>query len=302
MYIITNLYKNRNTKKAISTICKMKGSFLKESSARSIELRMKSPLVNQQKKMKLTKQTLLLFIISLTIWNCSLRKKAISSADVVYKSETLIVTRLSENTFIHTSFLKTNDFGNVACNGLVVRDANETIVFDTPTNDQSAEELIKWINSELQCKINAIIPTHFHDDCLGGLEAFHLKEIPSHANVKTIELAKVNDEAVPQNSFSDSLVMSIGSEIVVVKFFGEGHTKDNVVGYFPSEGILFGGCLIKELDATKGYLGDANLDTWSSTVQKIKNQYHQVKKVVPGHGAAGDVKLLDYTINLFKVQ
>ena len=252
--------------------------------------------------MKFTIHTLLLFIISLTILNCSIRKKAISSADVVYKSETLIVTQLSENTFIHTSFLKTNDFGNVACNGLVVRDANETIVFDTPTNDQSAQELIHWINSAQQCKINAIIPTHFHDDCLGGLEAFHLKEIPSYANVKTIELAKVNNYTVPQNGFSDSLILKIGNEFIVAKFFGEGHTKDNVVGYFPSEGILFGGCLIKELDATKGYLGDANLATWSNTVEKIKKQYHQIKMVVPGHGEAGDVKLLDYTINLFKLQ
>ena len=59
----------------------------------------------------------------------------------------------------------------------------------------------------------------------------------------------------------------------MVKFFGQGHTKDNVVGYFPIENILFGGCLIKELEATKGYLGDANVGSWSNTVEKIKKQY-----------------------------
>lgn len=31
---------------------------------------------------------------------------------------------------------------------------------------------------------------------------------------------------------------------------------------------MFGGCLIKELDAGKGYLGDANVADWSSTVEK----------------------------------
>ena len=63
---------------------------------------------------------------------------------------------------------------------------------------------------------------------------------------------------------------------------------------------MFGGCLIKELDATKGYLGDANVAAWSNTVEKVKNAYPNVKIIIPGHGNYGDKKLLDYTINLFK--
>jgi len=34
------------------------------------------------------------------------------------------------------------------------------------------------------------------------------------------------------------------------------------VGYFPKENIIFGGCLIKAIDASKGYLGDANTADW----------------------------------------
>jgi len=63
---------------------------------------------------------------------------------------------------------------------------------------------------------------------------------------------------------------------------------------------MFGGCLIKELNATKGYLGDANTKDWSSTVLKVKSAYPNVKIIVPGHGNYGDQKLLDYTIQLFK--
>jgi metallo-beta-lactamase class B len=91
----------------------------------------------------------------------------------------------------------------------------------------------------------------------------------------------------------------VGDESIIVKFFGEGHTKDNVVGYFPSEHVLFGGCLIKELDASKGYLGDATIAEWSLTVERIKKEYPNLKIVVPGHGEHGDGKLLDYTIQLF---
>jgi hypothetical protein len=85
-----------------------------------------------------------------------------------------------------------------------------------------------------------------------------------------------------------------------VCYFGEGHTKDNVVAYYAKDQVLFGGCLIKEQGATKGYLGDANLQAWSGTVSKIKQRLPNVQTVVPGHGAVGNQSLLDYTIQLFK--
>jgi len=119
---------------------------------------------------------------------------------------------------------------------------------------------------------------------------------------KFIELAKENNFVIPENSFNDSVILKVGDKDVIAKFFGEGHTKDNAVGYFPGENILFGGCLLKELEAGKGYLGDANLSAWSNTVEKVKKEYPDVKIVVPGHGDYGDGKLLDYTITLFKGQ
>jgi metallo-beta-lactamase class B len=247
-------------------------------------------------------RTLLIIIISTLLLSCSTSKHFTFNKKKIYRTNNLIVIQISENSFVHISFKQTNDFGNVPCNGLIVRDGNEVIVFDTPNNDTSAKELISWIKETLHCKINAVIPTHFHDDCLGGLKAFDENNIPSYANVKTIELAKENNLAVPKNGFRDTLTLKVGNEIVIVKFFGEGHTKDNIVGYFPSENIMFGGCLIKELKAGKGYLGDANLANWSNTVEKVKMEYPNVKIVVPGHGECGNIKLLDYTIKLFRTE
>ncbi len=252
--------------------------------------------------MKITIYILLIIVISITIINCSSQKVEAFIPKEIYKSNDLIVTQIAENSFLHTSFLQTNDFGNVPCNGLIVRNSNEAIIFDTPTNDKSAQELINWIKKTLDCKINAIIPTHFHDDCLGGLKAFHQNEIPSYAYFKTIELAKENNLVVPENGFKDSLILKVGDENITAKFLGEGHTRDNIVGYFPSENVMFGGCLIKEIDASKGYLGDANVADWSGTVEKVKKEYPNVKIIIPGHGEYGDKKLLDYTINLFKAQ
>jgi metallo-beta-lactamase class B len=251
--------------------------------------------------MKVIKKVLVILAISSVNVDCSQKQEAFQPKEV-YQSKDLVIIQISENSFKHISFLQTNDFGNVPCNGLIVRNNNEAIVFDTPTSNETSEELIKWIKESLHCKLNAIVPTHFHNDCLAGLKAFHQNEVPSYAYFKTIELAKENDFDLPKNSFSDSLYLKVGNQNIVAKFFGEGHTRDNIVGYFPSEQVLFGGCLLKELDATKGYLGDANVADWSSTVEKIKKEYPNIKVIVPGHGEQGDSKLLDYTIQLFKTQ
>ncbi|MDO5615589.1 MAG: subclass B1 metallo-beta-lactamase [Cruoricaptor ignavus] len=247
-------------------------------------------------------KTILSFLILAFFSNCNSQNVNHFKPKIVYQTDKLVIIQISNNSFMHTSFLQTNDFGNVPCNGLIVKDKNETIIYDTPTDDIGSEELIKWIEEKLDSKINAIIPTHFHNDCLGGLQAFHNHKIPSYANIKTIELAKANNYVIPQNGFESVLILNVGNEKTITKFFGEGHTKDNVVGYFPIENIMFGGCLIKEISASKGYLGDANVDAWSNTVRKVKNEYPDVNVVVPGHGEFGNKKLLDYTVKLFETK
>ena len=250
--------------------------------------------------MKSSYKALLIVILSIFLVNCTAKKSNKFQPVEVYHSSDLTITQISENSFKHTSFKQTNDFGNVPCNGLIVRNGNEAIVFDTPTNNENSAELITWITNQLNCKINAIIPTHFHDDCLGGLASFHEKNILSYAYFKTIELAREHNSEIPNNSFKDSLHLKVGNENVIVEFFGEGHTKDNVIAYFPSENVMFGGCLIKELNASKGYLGDANVKVWPTTVSKIQKQFPNVKTIVPGHGNSGDKQLLDYPIHLFE--
>jgi metallo-beta-lactamase class B len=258
--------------------------------------------IKHQIKMKLITIPACILILCVTILNCSSPKHGQFKAKEIYQSTDLRIIQIAENSFQHISFLQTNDFGNVPCNGLIVRNGEEAIVFDTPTNDKSSEELIKWVNESLNCKINAVIPTHFHNDCLAGLKAFDEHHIPSYAYFKTIELAKENDFIAPKNSFNDSLSLRVGDATITAKFFGEGHTQDNIIGYFPDDNVMFGGCLIKELNASKGYLGDATVTEWSGTVEKVKQAYPHVKLIVPGHGKPGNNQLLDYTIDLFKTR
>lgn len=217
-----------------------------------------------------------------------------------YKSENLEVSKLAENVYQHISFLKTQDFGNVSCNGMIVVDGGQALVFDTPAASAAAEELINWIQTALNSQVKAVIATHFHADCLGSLDAFHAKHIPSYAQALTLTLAAQKKFSIPMHGFKKSLRFTAGNTNVEVAYLGAGHTSDNTIAYVPSAGIMFGGCLIKEQGAGKGNLEDADTIAWPITVQKVKDSFPNTKLIIPGHGAVGDIKLLDYTRNLFQ--
>lgn len=244
------------------------------------------------------KKLIFLFFLILALAACKSSVK--QESNTIYESEDLLIRKLSDKVYLHISYLNTQSFGKVSCNGMIVVDENEAIIFDTPTDDKTSHELIEWISNTLESKTIGIVATHFHEDCLGGLNEFHKNSIPSYANNSTIEFAKSNGSALPQNGFDDSLTLAVGNEEVYLEYFGEGHTKDNIIGYFPNEKIMFGGCLMKEIGAGKGNLEDANTEDWANTVRKIKNKHPDAKTIIPGHGELGGQELLDFTIKLFE--
>lgn len=225
---------------------------------------------------------------------------AMTQEHMVYESDHLNIRQVAPNSFVHESYLQTDTYGKVGCNGLVVYNDGEAVIFDTPVDDESSNALINWVQSELGSKIVAVVPTHFHFDCLGGLPVFHEAEIPSFSNKKTAELAEQVGNTLPQNTFDQKMEFELGSQKVVIDFPGEGHTVDNVVGYFSKDQVLFGGCLVKSLNAGKGNLNDANIDAWSGTIRTVKSRFPDATIIVPGHGNSGDQELLDYTIEMFQ--
>jgi metallo-beta-lactamase class B len=47
---------------------------------------------------------------------------------------------------------------------------NQAFVVDTPNDNEASEELINWLENNLKVKVVGVVGTHFHSDCLGGLE------------------------------------------------------------------------------------------------------------------------------------
>jgi metallo-beta-lactamase class B len=215
----------------------------------------------------------------------------------------LSVIKLTDNIYQHVSDLQTTDFGKVKCNGLIYINGNDAIICDTPTNDELSARLMEWLKkTNPHVKIKAVIINHFHADCLGGLQTFHEAGIPSYSHERTrVLLASKGDTTnMPQNFFSTDLQIKVGGKPVFNYYLGEAHTRDNIITWIPSENTIFGGCMVKSMNAGKGNLADANVEAWPGTIEKIKSTCPTAKIVVPGHGDAGGKELLDYTIALFK--
>lgn len=217
----------------------------------------------------------------------------------VFRSEALEVQQISPATYVHVSYLSTNDYGKVACNGMIAVNGDKAIIFDATTDDTTSALLIRWIKEELKAKPIALVITHFHADCLGGAAAFRAAAIPCYAGNKTIAFTRQKKMFVPENGFDSVQQFDLNGAQVTARYFGAGHTLDNTVGYFTKDSVLFGGCLVKELDADKGYLGDADTASWPATIARLKQAYPGVKRVIPGHGVTGGKQLLDYTYELF---
>lgn len=216
-----------------------------------------------------------------------------------YASDILNIAEIADGTYVHTSYLETADWGRVGCNGLVYINNGFAVVYDAPTHQAEAEELIHWIKTEHKAEIKAVIATHFHIDCVGGLKAFHEQNIPSFANHLTLELVEEQYES-PETGFSPKQVLNIGGTNVINQYLGAAHTNDNIFGYIPEVRIVFGGCALKAMNAPKGNLNDANVEEWPNTMERLKATFPDATLFVPGHGQPGGIELVDYTIQLFK--
>jgi metallo-beta-lactamase class B len=239
---------------------------------------------------------LIYFLLIPILFGCNPSKLLVSKNE-----KQLAFYKIKKNAFVHISFLQTQTWGKVGCNGMIYIHKNQAYIFDTPTDNETSEALIKTLE-EQKIKIKGVVVNHFHNDCLGGLEAFHKKGIKSYASEKTIELARKDSVTIPQFGFKENLTLKIGKKKMVNHFLGEAHTKDNIISFIPSENIMFGGCMVKELNAGKGFLGDANEKAWSSTIRNVKKTFSTAQFIVPGHGKPGGQELLDYTIGLFEVK
>jgi glyoxylase-like metal-dependent hydrolase (beta-lactamase superfamily II) len=200
-------------------------------------------------------------------------------------------------------------------NSAVVIGDDSVLVMEAQATPVMAQALIDKIRTVTDKPIKYLVLSHYHAVRVLGASAFKGAEII--ASDKTLEMINERGEqdfksetdrfprlfrsvesiphlTYPSQTFSTSMTIHLGKRKVELTHLGEGHTRGDIIAWIPDTKTLFSGDLL-EYGATP-YCGDAQLEEWPGTLQKLKALKAQA--AVPGRGdALFNVNQVDASIN-----
>jgi len=211
------------------------------------------------------------------------------------KPKKITFQKLSQNCYAFTTEGDPNTGVIVGDDGVMVIDAQATPLM--------AREVIRRIRGVTSKPIKYVVLTHYHAVRVLGASAFKAQHIiASQATLELIRERGAQDmkseigrfprlfrgaETIPgltwpTLAFSGELTLMMGKLEVRIQHAGAGHTAGDTIVWVPSQKVLFSGDLV-EYEAGV-YTGDAHLETWPSTLEKLRSL--KAKALVPGRGPA----------------
>ncbi|WP_304941916.1 MBL fold metallo-hydrolase [Vallitalea guaymasensis] len=221
-------------------------------------------------------------------------------------------------------------------NSMIIEMKNgEIALIDTPYENEATRKIIEWVRERAGQEVEFIeINTGFHFDNLGGNKYLAEQDIKIIGTSKTVNMVKERGEdarklfldwlkdpelkkyydvytkleyieptEIVNIDIDEEVEIVFGDEKLVLYYPQESHSPDNIVVYYPSKKVLFGGCMVKSAESENlGNTADANIMGWSESIKKLKRKYSEksVDVIVPGHGEVGDYSLLENTENLLE--
>lgn len=211
------------------------------------------------------------------------------------------VRRIAPGLWVHTTWMDLGNGNPYPANGMLVETADGSILIDTGWNEAQTDTLLAWAARQGRPVRRAYV-THAHGDRMGGLPALRRANVPVQGSALTAQIARQAGGPAPE--VLPGLERPMEGEPVragAVEFFypGAGHTRDNIVAWFPRQRVLFGGCLIKADTATTiGNVADADVGNWHDAVRRVRDAFPGPSAVVPGHGAVGTHRAYDVTTRI----
>lgn len=208
------------------------------------------------------------------------------------------VSPLTEDVFVHTTYQLWNN-EPFPSNGLIINTSAGIVLVDTGWGVEATEQLLDWIHKNLHKPVILCIVSHYHEDRLGGVGVLKKENIRSISTKKTALKAESMKYVLPEGILPEDTTFTIGNTTIQTFYPGKGHTEDNIVVYIPEHGILFGGCLVKSVEAFGlGNIADAFLADWKKTIENVHTRFPDSKVIVPGHQQWSDQKALTHTVKL----
>lgn len=187
-------------------------------------------------------------------------------------------------------------------NSMYMVTSKGVVMFDTPWDSTQFQPLSDSILIRHNKKVVLCISTHYHTDRTAGLEFLKKRGVKTYTSLLTTSLCKEHNEKQAEFYFVKDTTFTVGNHQFETYYAGEGHTKDNIVIWFKKEKILYGGCLIKSIEANDlGNIADANLNDWNQTIKNLTRKYPHPKFIIPGHFSwEGGKKQLKHTLKLLQ--
>ena len=168
----------------------------------------------------------------------------------------------------------------------VVLVTDDGILVTDPINANAAQ----WLKAELKKRfdkpIKYLVYSHDHVDHIAGGEVFDTATVIAHENAKSDIIGERRPTRVPDITFSDTMTIELGGQVVELSYVGPSHSDNMIVMNFPAERVLFAVDFIPIKSLPWKTLTDAYLPQWIDTVRKVEAM--DFETLIPGHGSPGD--------------
>lgn len=212
----------------------------------------------------------------------------------------LKISHLTGDFFVYTTY-NTYEGSQIPANGIYLVTNDGVVLVDTPWDTTQFQPLLDSIKFKHNKSVKLCIATHWHSDRTEGLAYYKKQGIRTYTTVLTDEFSKKNNKKRAEFLMTKDTVFNIGQYAFETYYPGEGHTADNIILWFENESILYGGCLIKGVDADNlGYLGDANVKEYVTTLKNVQKKYPDPKFIIVSHSDWDNINSLKHSIRLAK--
>jgi len=206
------------------------------------------------------------------------------------------LTKLCDGIYVHTTW-----WNNIPANGIVAETAHGVVLVDTGWDTAQTRQLLQLVAERLHKPVQLCIISHCHADRLGGAAVLQAQHIKTVSLPVTARLAIKEGYTAPEGVLPADNLFTVDGLQVHTYYPGAGHSRDNIVVWFPAQRVLFGGCFIKSTEAADlGNVADADLQAWPLSVKKVQVRFPQPQWVVPGHQSWADGHGLAHTLKLLQ--
>jgi metallo-beta-lactamase class B len=216
------------------------------------------------------------------------------------QDQALTITPLTKRFYIYTTYREFNGEPFPA-NGMYVVTDNGVVMIDSPWDAEQTQPLLDSIAARHHQPVVLCVVTHSHDDRTGGLDILRQHGIPTYSTAQTLQLCREKGEKEAEFTFVRDTTFTVGGVMFQTFYPGAGHTKDNIVIWFPKGRVLYGGCFVKSMESGGlGNVSDADVKAWPKSMRNLMKKFRKPRFVIPGHQWWGDTGALKHTMQLLK--